>query len=65
MSDYQMNETQSVPMDHKRAVAGERFEYRHDLPMDEQPEKVFNINTGFTTETVVPSYGLVREKTWK
>lgn len=61
MPDYGMNETQSTPMDAKRAATGERLGYRHDLPMDEQPDKRFNINTGFTTETVSPSYGLVRE----
>ena len=63
--DFQMKETQSVPMDHKRAVEGERLTYEHDKPLDEQSDKRFNIKTGFTTETVVPTYGLVREKTWR
>lgn len=61
MAEFQLNENQSVPMDHKRSLEGERFEYRADLPLDEQPEEVFNIKTGFTTEVVRPTYGVVRD----
>lgn len=63
--DYRLTENQIVPMDHKRAVQGERLTYDTSLPMDEQPEKVFNINTGFTTVVETPSYGLVRERSYK
>lgn len=65
MSEFQMTENQIVPMDHKRAVTGERFQYDTSLPMDEQPEEMFNIKTGFTTEVVKPSYGIIRERSYK
>lgn len=61
MPDFQMDEPQHVPMDAKRTATGERLGYRHDLPMDKQPVEAYNINTGFTTETVRPSYGVVRD----
>ena len=65
MSEFRMTENQSLPMDHKRAVKGERLEYKEDLPLDKQPNPAFNIKTGLITEVVKPTYGLVRDRDYK
>lgn len=63
MAEFQLDENQNQPMDWKRR--GERFEYDTTKPLDEQPNPAYNIETGFTTQVVEPSYGLVRERSYK